>query len=90
MIAITEGGTVARKNEHGGPRAGAGRPKSSDRDDVTVRIDRGIAAKARYVAEVRGISLAEYLTTITTGQVDRDFARASAASKGTDPSTAGT
>jgi hypothetical protein len=78
---------VAKKVGHGGIRPGAGRPKTSERDDVTVRLDRAIAAKARYVAEVRGVSLAEYLSDITSGQVDRDFAKASIPAKGGETET---
>ena len=58
----------------GGARPGAGRPKTSERDDVSVKVDRAAIAKARYVAEVRGVHLAEYLTETIIGPVERDFA----------------
>jgi hypothetical protein len=74
---------VANQDGRGGARPGAGRPKSSDRDDVTVRLDRAITAKARYVAEIRGVSLAEYLSSITSGPVERDFEKATRAPKPT-------
>jgi hypothetical protein len=60
---------------HGGKRPGAGRPKS-ERDDVTVKLDRGVVARARYVAEIRGVTLAEYLTEAVRPVVDRDFGKA--------------
>ena len=82
MTGTIEGRAVTKR---GGPRPGSGRPKTSDRDDVTVKLDRAIAAKARYVAEVKGIALAEYLSTITGGQVDRDFAKVSGSTKSTEP-----
>jgi hypothetical protein len=55
---------------------GAGRPATSTRDDVVVKIDRGVAAQARYVADNRKISLAEYLTEALRANVKRDFDRA--------------
>jgi hypothetical protein len=64
MSAIAELKPMAKK---------MGRPKSSDRDDATARIDRGVLAKARMVANARKISVAEYLTDLLHGQVDRDF-----------------
>ena len=53
-----------------------GRPATSTRDDVVVKIDKQLAAKARYIAATRSIPLAEYLTEITRSIVDRDFDRA--------------
>jgi hypothetical protein len=53
----------------------AGRPATSTRDDVVVKIDRGIVAKARYVADTRGIPLAEYLSEALRPVVGRDFDR---------------
>jgi hypothetical protein len=54
-------------------RKRTGRPKTSTRDDVVARIDRGVIAKARYVAETRKISLAEYLSEILRPIVAKDF-----------------
>jgi hypothetical protein len=54
----------------------AGRPATSTRDDVVVKIDRGIVAKARFVAENRKIPLAEYLTEALRSIVGRDFDKA--------------
>lgn len=65
----------------GGARPGAGRPKTSDRDDVTVRVDRSAVAQARQVAEARGVSLAEYLTGIIAGPVGKDFVGVTASGK---------
>jgi hypothetical protein len=56
-----------------------GRPATSDRDDVVVKIDKHVAAKARYVAATRDIPLAEYLTEMVRALVDRDFERATKA-----------
>ena len=68
------------KSEHGGRRKGAGRPKSG-RDDIAVKIDRTLAARARFVAELRGVSLAEYLSEAVRPIVDQDFARVARASE---------
>ncbi len=53
-----------------------GRPATSERDDVVVKIDKRLAAKARYVSATRNISLAEYLSELVRALVDRDFERA--------------
>lgn len=52
-----------------------GRPKTSDRDDVTVRVDRKVKVRAEAVADFKGIPLAEFLTEILRAPVDREFAR---------------
>lgn len=52
-----------------------GRPKSSERDDVTVRVDRRVKIRAEAVADFKGIPLAELLTEILRGPVDREFSR---------------
>ena len=39
-----------------------GRPPTSERNDIVVKLDRSVAAQARYIAETRGVSMAEYLT----------------------------
>ena len=54
-----------------------GRPPTSTRDDVVIKIDRTVAAKARFIASTRSISLAEYVTVVARAAVDRDFDRAS-------------
>lgn len=53
-----------------------GRPATSERDDVTVKIDRKVKSKAQYVADQRGIPLAEYLSEIVRPVAERDFAKA--------------
>jgi hypothetical protein len=55
--------------------AKAGRPKSSERDDVTVKIDRGIVSKAKMIASARSVPLAEYLSELLRSPVIRDFAK---------------
>ena len=79
MVAKIEGGQVGTNEEratpHGGKRPGAGRPKS-DRDDMTVKMDRTIVARARFVADLRGQTLTEYLSEAVRPIVDRDFAQA--------------
>jgi hypothetical protein len=63
MTAVTEQRIVAN------PR---GRPKT-DRDDVTVKIDRAVISQAKLIAAAKGISLAEYLSDILRGPVSREF-----------------
>lgn len=46
------------------------------RDDVVVKIDKRIAAKARFVASDRNIPAAEYLSDLLRALVDRDFEKA--------------
>jgi hypothetical protein len=53
-----------------------GRPVTSDRDDVTVKLDRHVAKKLRYVAEDRDIPLAELLTELLRPIADREFEKA--------------
>jgi hypothetical protein len=50
-----------------------GRPATSDRDDIVVKLDRAVAAQARYIAETRGVPLAEYLTSALRPVVAKDF-----------------
>lgn len=51
----------------------AGRPKGTERDDVVIKVDRSVVAHARYVAEKRGISLAEYVSNALRPIAARDF-----------------
>jgi hypothetical protein len=55
--------------------AKAGRPKRSERDDVTVKLDRGIVSKAKMIASAKKVPLAEYLLDLLSGPVARDFAK---------------
>ena len=50
-----------------------GRPKTSERDDVTVRLDRGIVAKAKVIAARRDVSLAELLSEMIRETVDQSY-----------------
>jgi len=56
-------------------RRKAGRPATSTRDDVVVKLDRAIVAKARYVAESKRVPLAEYLSEALRPIVGKDFER---------------
>jgi hypothetical protein len=48
--------------EHPGMARAKGRPKRSERDDVTVKVDRTLVGKAKLIATHRGISVAELFT----------------------------
>ena len=50
-----------------------GRPKTSERHDVTVKVDRRLVGKAKLIATHRGISVAELLTELLDGPVDRAY-----------------
>jgi hypothetical protein len=52
-----------------------GRPPTSTRDDVTVKIDRDVKATAEYVAARRRVSLAEYLSEAIRVVANKDFER---------------
>ena len=52
-----------------------GRPKTSERNDRTARVDATILGWADMVAKAKGISLAEYLSETLRVPVSRDFAR---------------
>jgi hypothetical protein len=71
------------------PMGKAGRPKRSERDDVTVKIDRGIVSKAKMIASARNVPLAEYLSELLRPPVARDFAkemrRIESEEKGSEP-----
>ena len=75
MVVITEDSPVAR-NQQGVERPGRGRPKTA-RDDISVKMDRGVAAKAMYLARLKGMTLAEYLTEKVRPDVEREFAKSS-------------
>ena len=61
------GATMAKKRR--------GRPKSSDRQDVSIKFDKVLAGRARLIAQGRGIPMAEYLSEIARPIIDRDYAR---------------
>ena len=75
MVRLTGDHSVAEVEhpKHGGSRVGAGRPKSPDRKEKSVRIDGQLLGQAQMVAKRRGISLAEYLGGLLRAPVDRDF-----------------
>lgn len=50
-----------------------GRPRSSERDDVTIKFDRSLAGMARMVASAKGVPLVEYLSEAARPVVERDF-----------------
>jgi hypothetical protein len=52
-----------------------GRPGQSGRDDVTVKVDRTLAGKAKLVATHRGVSVAELFTELLRGPVDTAYAQ---------------
>jgi hypothetical protein len=49
-----------------------GRPQS-DRDDRSVKLDRGLVDKAQLVARSQGITLAEYLTELMRSPVEKAY-----------------
>ena len=65
QVLIDPGAVVAKK---------AGRPKRSERDDRTVRIDRRLAAMAKSIADARGTSTAELLSDMLNAPLSRAYA----------------
>lgn len=51
-----------------------GRPKTSDRNDVTIRIDRALASMVKAIAMKRGVSAAEVLSELAEGSVSKAYA----------------
>ena len=51
-----------------------GRPKTSERTDVAVKIDRAVAAKAKAIATHRGTSVAEVLSELARPAIDKAYA----------------
>jgi hypothetical protein len=52
-----------------------GRPKTSEREDVSIKFDKSLAAMARLVAASRKVSLAEYLSELARPLIEKDLAR---------------
>jgi hypothetical protein len=52
-----------------------GRPKTSNRDDVSIKFDRVLARRAKAVADGKRTSMAEYLSELARGAIDRDYAQ---------------
>lgn len=51
----------------------AGRPMATKRNDVTVKLDAGVVRKAKAVASLLDLTLAEYLSDLIRPLVDRDL-----------------
>ncbi len=49
--------------------------KRSERDDVAVKLDRAVVGKAKAVATHLGISVAECLSDLAKGPVDKAYAQ---------------
>ncbi len=64
---------MAEKTAHGGTRPGAGRPKSSVRDDASVKVDRAIVGRAKLIATHRGVALAELLSESLRAPIDKAY-----------------
>lgn len=56
-------------------RKKAGRPVTSDRDDVVIKIDRIVAANLRYVADHQKQSLAEYVSELLRPISEKEVSR---------------
>lgn len=65
MMAGLGVGTMAR------PR---GRPNRG-RDDATAKIDRILLGKAQLIAKDRGISVAEFLSEILRGPIEKEYGK---------------
>lgn len=52
-----------------------GRPKTSERQDVSIKFDKTLAGKARLISQGKGVSMAEYLSELARPLIDRDYAR---------------
>ena len=64
---------MAEKAAHGGARPGAGRPKSTVRDDASVKVDRAIVGKAKLIVAHRGGTLAELLSESLRAPIDKAY-----------------
>ncbi len=52
-----------------------GRPKRSERDDVTVKVDRALVSMAKLIATRRGVSVAEVISELLKEPMERAYAR---------------
>jgi hypothetical protein len=50
-----------------------GRPKTSERDDVTVKIDRALVGMAKLIATRQGTTVAELLSEMLKAPLDRAY-----------------
>ncbi len=60
------------------PTTAEAMPKSDKpkRNDKAVKIARDLAIKAKVIAEAKGITIAEYLTSLLRPHVEKDWPRA--------------
>lgn len=54
---------------------GRGRPKTSERDDATVKMDRTLLGKAKLIATHKGIPVAQLLSELLQAPVDKAYAQ---------------
>lgn len=52
-----------------------GRPKSSDRRDVSTKFDKTLLDMARMIAKAKGVSVAGYISEASRAIIERDFSR---------------
>jgi hypothetical protein len=52
-----------------------GRPRRSDREDVTVKLERSIAAKVKLIAAHRGVPMAELLSDLLRNPTNQAYAK---------------
>jgi hypothetical protein len=52
-----------------------GRPKRSERHDATTKIDRILLGKAHLIARQKGITVAELLSEMLRGPIDKAYAQ---------------
>lgn len=70
MNTSTLGGPVVAK-----PKAKMGRPPSG-RDEATVRIDRDLARKLRFLASENRMAVGHYLSNQVRAQIERAYEQA--------------
>jgi hypothetical protein len=71
-IPLVTGGSVTTTAETEMPKP-KGRPKKSERNDRTVKVDQRIVGKAELIAKHQGVSLAELLSTLLEAPVDKAY-----------------
>lgn len=50
-----------------------GRPKTSERDDVSIKVDRVVAERCQVIAKYKGMNRAEYISEAMRIIMDRDW-----------------
>jgi hypothetical protein len=68
-----QAGTLERKTMV--EKRKAGRPKTSERDDISVKLDRAIVGMAKNVATRKGVPVAELLSEMLRVPVGRAYAQ---------------